>query len=371
MKNKQTILIVDDVSENVDILVELLNDYDLVTALNAKSALEIVKEEDIDLILLDIMMPEMDGFEVCDILKQDRDTQHIPIIFLTAKDKSNDVQIGFEKGAVDYITKPFNPNELLSRVDTHLKLRAYEKNLEKKVSQEVQKNKLQEQIIHQQSKQAALGELLIHIAHQWKQPLASLNSMNLLHRTKLHNKIKITKEEELESIDKSDTLIEFMADTVDTFKDFYEPSSRKINFSLTDSVNRVLAISDATLHYENVKITVHSHEKEGTYGNANELTQIIFSIINNARDIFKHRVIQNPELLIVVEDKKITISDNAGGVNEEIMDDIFLPYKSTTDGNGIGLYIAKEIIEKNGGIIYVTNEPKGAKFTIEFLTWLS
>jgi len=371
MKNKQTILIVDDVSENVDVLVELLNDYDLVTALNAKSALSIVSEEDIDLILLDIMMPEMDGFEVCDILKQNPNTKHIPIIFLTAKDKGSDIQIGFEKGAVDYITKPFNPSELLSRVNTHLTLRAYEKNLEKRVAEEVQKNKFKEQLIHQQSKQAALGELLLHITHQWKQPLASLNSMNLLHRMKLSQNIKITEDEEIQSLNKSDTLIEFMSNTVDTFKDFYSPLSKKETFSLTDSVNRVLTISDATLHYENINITVHSHEDEGTYGCANELTQIIFSIINNARDIFKHRNISDPQLFIVIENKKITISDNAGGIDADIIDDIFLPFKSTTDGNGIGLYIAKEIIEKNGGIIYVSNDTKGAKFTVEFLTWLS
>jgi len=370
MKNKQTILIVDDVSENVDLLVELLKDHDLVTALEGKTALEIVQEEDIDLILLDIMMPQMDGIEVCKRIKENPKTVHIPIIFITAKNKQDDIQIGFNKGAVDYITKPFNPNELLARVDTHLKLRAYEKDLEKRVTQELKKNMQKEQMIHQQSKQAALGELLIHIAHQWKQPLASLNSINLLHRTKLKNEIEITKEEEIQNLEKSDTLIKFMADSVDTFKDFYEPSTRKEDFSLTDSVNRVLTISDATLHYENVKIILHSHEKEGTYGNSNELTQIIFSIINNARDIFKHRVIQNPELLITVENKKITISDNAGGVDEDIIEDIFSPYISSTDGNGIGLYIAKEIIEKNGGIIYVKNEPKGAKFIVEFLTWL-
>ncbi len=171
MKTKQTILIVDDIIENVDVLVEVLKEYDLITALNGKTALEIVKDENIDLILLDIMMPEMDGFEVCKILKENSDTVHIPIIFLSAKDKDDDIQKGFELGSVDYITKPFNPNELLSRVGTHLKLRAYEKNLERKVEEEIQKNKLKEQMIYQHSKQAALGELLMHIAHQWNQPL--------------------------------------------------------------------------------------------------------------------------------------------------------------------------------------------------------
>ena len=110
MSNAQTILIVDDVKENVDILVELLNEHDLVTALDGQVALDIVDEEDVDLILLDIMMPEIDGFEVCRRLKSNLKTAHIPIIFLSAKDKHEDIQEGFSLGAVDYITKPFNPH---------------------------------------------------------------------------------------------------------------------------------------------------------------------------------------------------------------------------------------------------------------------
>lgn len=127
IKNKQTILIVDDVKENIDILVELLDEYDLITALNGETALEIIKNEDIDLILLDIMMPKMNGFEVCKILKSNTENSKIPVIFLSAKDKHEDIQNGFKFGAVDYITKPFNPNELCARVDTHLNLRAYKK----------------------------------------------------------------------------------------------------------------------------------------------------------------------------------------------------------------------------------------------------
>ncbi len=370
MKTQQTVLVVDDISENVDVLVELLSQYDIVTALDGKSALEIVKNEEIDLILLDIMMPEMDGFEVCSILKKNPYSRHIPIIFLTAKDKMDDIQNGFELGAVDYITKPFHPNELLSRVKTHLKLRAYEKNLEKRVNEEIEKNRLKQQMIHQQSKQAALGELLMHIAHQWKQPLTGLSSINLLLETKIKQNREITKDELLQKVESSQELIEFMSETVDTFKDFYQPINSDENFSLTDSVNRVLEISNATLHYYNIKISLHSSESEDSYGNANEFTQVIFSIINNARDIFKQRDIHNPEIHIEIENKKISISDNGRGIDEDILQDIFLPFKSNTGGNGIGLYIAKEIVEKNGGIITAENINKGALFSIEFLTWL-
>ena len=370
MNSEQTILVVDDISENVSILVQLLNNYDIVTALDGKTALDIVQNEDVDLILLDIMMPEMDGFEVCNIIKKDSKTSHIPIIFLSAKDKMDDIQKGFKLGAADYITKPFNPDELLARVKTHLSLRAYEKNLEKKVQEEIEKNRLQEQMIHQQSKQAALGELLMHIAHQWKQPLSALSSINALLETKIAHDIEITNDMLLKKLEDSNELIKFMSETVNTFKDFYQPSNGDEKFSLTDSVNRVLEISNATLHYFNIKISLHSTESEDSYGNLNEFTQVIFSIINNARDIFKQKNISNPEIHIEIENKKISISDNGGGIDEDILKDIFLPFKSTTGGNGIGLYIAKEIIEKNGGLISVKNIKDGALFSIEFLTWL-
>ncbi len=370
MQNKQTLLIVDDVGENIDVLAEVFKEHDLVTALDGKTALEIVASEDIDLILLDIMMPEMDGFEVCERVKSDPQTAHIPILFLSAKDKGDDIQKGFALGGVDYITKPFKPLELRARVHTHLKLRAYEKNLEQRVQEEIDKNAIKQQMIHQQSKQAALGELLMHIAHQWKQPLASLGSINLLHRSMLEQNMKISPEAFLQKLEKSEDLISFMSNTVDTFRNFYQPSFKQEDFSLTDSVNKVLNISDATLNYDNIDISLVSHEKNDTYGNANEFTQVVFSIINNARDIFKQREIQNPKIAIEVEDKKITISDNGGGIEESIMDDIFLAFKTTTNGNGIGLYIAKEIVEKNGGIIHASNDDKGAVFSVEYLTWL-
>lgn len=371
MQDKQTILIVDDIEENVDVLVQLLDKYDLITSLSGTTALSIVEEEDIDLILLDIMMPHVDGFEVCKTLKQNPKTSHIPVIFLSARDEYDDIQAGFDLGAVDYVTKPFNPKELLSRIQTHLKLRAYEKDLEKQVTQELEKNKIKEQMIHQQSKQAALGELLMHIAHQWKQPLASLASIHLLQRTKIEENMPFSNEELLQQVSKSEELIHFMSDTVDTFRDFYQPTILEKSFSLTDAINNVLHISNATLNYNNIQITLSSDEKVLTVGNVNEFTQVIFSIINNAYTIFKLRHISQPKLLITVNDSKVSIEDNAGGIDKEILPNIFLPFTSTTNGNGIGLYIAKEVVEKNSGIISVTNTQDGALFIIEYLTWIS
>ncbi len=118
------ILIVDDVSDNIKVAMTILkeNNYNFSFAMDGKQALEVIKTKDFDLILLDIMMPELNGFDVIEILKNDEKTKDIPIIFLTAKADIDSITKGFELGAVDYITKPFHSAELISRVSTHLEL---------------------------------------------------------------------------------------------------------------------------------------------------------------------------------------------------------------------------------------------------------
>jgi two-component system sensor histidine kinase ChiS len=121
---KQTILVVDDTPENIDVLVGVLkNDYKVKAASNGEKALKVVEKSPPDLILLDVMMPVMDGYETCRRLKEDEKYKEIPIIFLTAKTETEDIVKGFDMGAVDYVTKPFNPVELLARVNTHLTIR--------------------------------------------------------------------------------------------------------------------------------------------------------------------------------------------------------------------------------------------------------
>ena len=121
MQNR-TILAVDDTIENLDVLVDLLSDYDVIDATSPTEALEIVKEEKIDLILLDIMMPQMDGFEVCRRLKADPMTKDIPVIFVTAKTDEESIEKAYDVGGSDYITKPFLPKELLARVKKELRI---------------------------------------------------------------------------------------------------------------------------------------------------------------------------------------------------------------------------------------------------------
>ncbi|TKI70362.1 diguanylate cyclase [Sulfurimonas crateris] len=123
-KTKKTILVVDDTETNIDIMLELLSDkYDVVVALDGKSAFDAVGDNEVDLILLDIMMPDIDGYDVCRGLKADERSINIPIIFITALDDEKSIEKAYAAGGDDYVAKPFKPLELLARIDTQLKLK--------------------------------------------------------------------------------------------------------------------------------------------------------------------------------------------------------------------------------------------------------
>ena len=133
-KSSGNILIVDDTEANIDILVDTLgSDYEVSVAMDGQSALDDVKENIPDLILLDIMMPGMDGYEVCRQLKKDPETHHIPIVFLTAMTGDEDEAKGLNLGAIDYITKPFNQDLVKSRIKNHLELKLLQDDLEMQV----------------------------------------------------------------------------------------------------------------------------------------------------------------------------------------------------------------------------------------------
>ncbi len=155
--SKCTVLVVDDTETNVDILVEALDDsYDVSVALDGETALEIVDDSPPDLILLDIMMPGIDGFKVCQLIKSKESTKEIPIIFLTAMNDLESKTKGFELGAVDFVTKPFEIMEVKARVKTHLSL---------KVAKESLKNQnaiLEEMVAERTRELEETKEIIIH-----------------------------------------------------------------------------------------------------------------------------------------------------------------------------------------------------------------
>lgn len=168
--NRGHILIVDDIPENLMMVVNILKEeYTTVAVTSGEKALEIVMQDPKpDIILLDIVMPGMDGFEVCRRLKSIPSCAYIPVIFITALEEEADILQGFDLGAVDYVTKPFEPKILKARVKTHLQLKHFNDELCKTLQEK-------EELLLQQSKMAALGEMFENITHQWKQPLSIIS----------------------------------------------------------------------------------------------------------------------------------------------------------------------------------------------------
>lgn len=147
-----TVLVVDDIKKNIDVVLNTLSDIcDVSTALSGRSALQLIRESPPDLILLDIMMPDMDGLEVCRILKKDDSTAEIPILFLTGMIDVKEKLLGFEAGAVDYIIKPFEPVEMIARVKTHISLFIAKKELKRQ-------NEVLEEKIAERTKELVLTQ---------------------------------------------------------------------------------------------------------------------------------------------------------------------------------------------------------------------
>ncbi|MEA3352549.1 MAG: hybrid sensor histidine kinase/response regulator [Campylobacterota bacterium] len=370
--DKKTILVVDDNVSNVDVLLSILEEYDIIASLDGDTALNILSKDNVDLILLDIMMPEMDGFEVCQRIKKDPKINKIPIVFLSAKDNIEDIKKGFELGAVDYVSKPFNPIELKSRIKTHLRLRSYEQELETRVNYEIEKSKDKDKMIFHQNKLSSMGEMIENIAHQWRQPLSQINSALLIVDDELYN-MNIENELLEEKLTEIESLTKYMSETIDDFKDFIKKDMDKKLFNIKSCIDNAVSIIKGSLDYYSIELSTNIIDVCEFKGYPNELQQVILVILNNAKDVLISKEIKDPKISISLEriDKICTIKicDNAGGIDNTIIDKVFDPYFTTkhkSQGTGLGLYLSKKIIEQStNGSIYVKNSQNGACFYIE------
>ncbi|WP_428023737.1 cache domain-containing protein [Arcobacter sp.] len=228
----------------------------------------------------------------------------------------------------------------------------------------------QEQILIQQSKMAAMGEMIGNIAHQWRQPLSQISGLfmdiaSAYSYKELDDKYLHT------VINEANDIIEYMSHTIDDFRNFFNPNKPKENFLASKALENAIKIIKSSFDFQGINIQKTVKSENPIYGYPNEYSQVILNILSNAKDIFVERNIKNPQIIIEInkaENKTcLTISDNAGGIEQKSLERIFEPYFTTKYdyGTGIGLYMSKIIIEKNiGGTISVSNSELGATFTI-------
>jgi signal transduction histidine kinase len=240
--------------------------------------------------------------------------------------------------------------------------------LEKKYEEEFEKNRQKEHMLIQQSRLAAMGEMIANIGHQWRQPL---NHLSLL----IQDVSEALEFEEINDqyIDQFTTesmvQIKHMSRTINDFRKFYSPNKEKNTFSLGESISDALSIFSASLKTYNIHIEFEYRGKQMAYGYQNEFSQVVLNILTNARDTFIDRGVKKRNLTINIyqTEKFFTAEfiDNAGGIETEILPKLFDPYITTRpQGTGLGLYMSKMILEKMDGCIKVENADSGAKFLL-------
>ncbi len=359
---KQKVFIVDDNVINIKVLGETLRGrYEISFAKSGHEALTIIPQSLPDLILLDIMMPGVDGYSVCNQLKAERRTRDIPIIFITARDSEEDETKGFEFGAVDYIKKPFKPEIVLARVRTHLELKMHRDKLSGIITERTS------QLIHSE-RLATIGTLSSAVAHEIKNPLFYISGNTELIEQYVHegNYDKITGKiaKISDGIKRINTLIEGL----NSYS--RRESGTLLKCSVHDIVKDAIVILGHRFRQSSTEIIIDDiSENLKIMCNFQKMSQVFVNLINNALDAIGQ---EDGSVIVkaVEEDAAIivTVSDDGPGVPEKNRQNIFAPYitsKEKEQGTGLGLFIVKRIIEDHNGTIVLTeSKTTGTEFVI-------
>ncbi|MEA2019868.1 MAG: ATP-binding protein [Campylobacterota bacterium] len=224
---------------------------------------------------------------------------------------------------------------------------------------ELKKNRQKDQHIVQQSRLAQMGEMISMIAHQWRQPLAAISSTSAGINLKAQLN-KLDKETAVELSNKISDYSQHLSSTINDFREFFKSNKEKRDTTFNDIVNSVLNIVETSVENKNITLikNLNCTNRFNTY--PNEIKQVVLNLIKNAEDVLIEKDIQNPKIIIESDCGVLTISDNGGGIPDDIMPKIFDPYFSTKtkkDGTGLGLYMSKTIIEEHcGGELRVSND---------------
>ena len=426
LTQQSTILVVDDNPTNIQVLFEILNQsgYRVAIAKSGEEALDRLRSFLPDLLLLDVMMPGIDGFETCRRLKASSVTQEIPVMFMTALSDPVDRLRGLKLGAVDYITKPLQHEEAIARINVHLQLRHLQKKLEQEVSErtahltEALENLQRTQVqLVQSEKLSSLGQLVAGVAHEINNPVNFIYG-NLMHaRSSTEDLLRLVEsiqqcypnlnpaiQQQMEAMDfdflKQDlpelfSSMEVGADRIrkiilslSNFSRLDESEKRAVD--LHEGIDSTLMILKSRLKAKPERPKILTIKDYGKIPKVicypSQLNQVFMNLLSNAidalEDAYENRK-SNPEatnncdLQIRLHTEclnknwvRICIADNGPGIPEALRSQLFEPFFTTKPpgrGTGLGLSISHQIVvEKHGGRILCNSiDGKGTEFAIE------
>jgi len=363
--HKGSVLIVDDIPENLQVLGNILlqKGLDVGFATNGEEALEAIEYSKPDIILLDIMMPGMSGITVCQKLKANPETKDIPVIFLTAKAQPEDIIKGFEVGAVDYVTKPFNSGELIARVSTQLELKKSRDLIAK-----------QNQELHELN--ATKDKFFSIIAHDLRGPFSGLLGLTDL----------LSQEGETMQTDEIIDLIKKIHQTLKNQYNLLEnllqwasiqtkrlnPQPIKVNLRRTTS--DVINILQTNAEKKNITLVNDVLPEHFVLADKQMITSVIHNLITNAIKFS----FPAGKVILASEDEAenkilLKVIDSGIGISDEIKEKLFKIDKhhstlgtNNEKGSGLGLILCKEMVEKNGGKIWAerNKDANGSTFYV-------
>ena len=407
--HQDQLLLVDDSPMNLDTLLATLGDsYDLRVAIDGQSALALIEAGYLpDLILLDVMMPTMDGYKVCAQLKKDNKTCDIPIIFLTALDSDEDEAKGLELGAVDYITKPFNPAIVRRRVQFQLELKHHREHLEHLVAQKTRElvetyadlKKVHNQML-QQEKMASIGQLAAGVAHEINNPAGFIGS-NLGSLQKYVNKLNeglAFMEQALKKIDNAELQAEIKTKKRQLKLDFVQEDINDLINESKDGIERIATIvrnlksfsraeddkqepidlqealeSAINIAWNEIKYKAKIKKEYQSLPRVTcfpqQLGQVFVNLLVNAAQAIEDQGVITLKTRREKNWAVVEICDTGSGITEEHLAKLFEPFFTTKEvgkGTGLGLSICHDIIQKHHGLIEVdTTSGIGTCFTIK------
>lgn len=360
-----TVLVVDDNPKNVQIIALLLNElkYKIIIAVNGKSAVDLVERVHPDLILLDVMMPGMDGFEACQIIKSNSENENVPVIFLTALSEKVNIVKGFEVGGVDYITKPFNKEELISRIKTHLELK-------------FARDKMQQMTNHLVELNSIKDKMFSVISHDLRSPLGSIKMT--LDFLKNDSNQRYTIEDFRNSVNTLAQTTDEVFGLLENLLGWAKSQSGNLtvvpeDIKLDELIESVYLLHKGSIQQKKLNFVNKIGPGIIVHADLNMLKAILRNLVSNA-------IKYTPEGGVIQVDfnelngySQIIVTDNGVGIPVESISRLF-DEKNTIStygtnkesGSGLGLILCQSFIKSNNGRLLVESaEGKGSSFTIE------